>query len=141
MITYKFSDLSPTARDFAIMDYLQGWKETHPDGDEDYDWAQDMCENRFPFAIYNSKGAEINDQPEVGSMLWPLVPEGNVYRITAVGETAMLVWPVYKVLVGGRVIPVRKEFKSETILSETELHRFEVHDLEWVINKVLPELD
>lgn len=39
---YTFEDLSPEAQDKAILAYIEGWKETHPDEELDRDEVRDI---------------------------------------------------------------------------------------------------
>lgn len=60
MKKYKFKELDKGARDIAIIDYLNGWRETHDESIDSDDVVEILLDNNDNF-FYTKKGIYIGD--------------------------------------------------------------------------------
>lgn len=61
---YKFSELSRQAKNIAVLDYIQGWEETHEIGDMSYDDAYSGCLDTEDEVLYDQFGNVYNESTQ-----------------------------------------------------------------------------
>ena len=58
---YRFSELSPEAKNRAVLDYIAGWEETHDRGDISREEAHSACFDTDYDVLYNVDGEIFNE--------------------------------------------------------------------------------
>lgn len=48
--------MSKKAKHKAVLDYIEGWEETHKKGDMSYEEAMELCFNTYPDPEYDKNG-------------------------------------------------------------------------------------